>query len=85
MECFVYKSRKKSELYLFVPKEGNFEKVPAPLLQGFGTPEFVMRLELTPERKLARSDAAEVIQNLQTQGFHLQMPPPDPALQPGGK
>jgi uncharacterized protein YcgL (UPF0745 family) len=83
MESFVYKSRKKQELYLFVRKEGDFSRVPAPLLQSFGPPEFVMRLELAPERRLARSDVEEVIQKLTSDGFYLQMPPPDPLT--GGK
>jgi hypothetical protein len=81
MECFVYKSRKKSELYLFVKKEGEFESVPAPLMQSFGTPEFVMRLELEADRKLARSDTQEVMRSLDEKGFFLQMPPQDPALE----
>ena len=33
------------------------------------------RLELTPDRKLARENAAEVMQNLGARGFHLQFPP----------
>jgi uncharacterized protein YcgL (UPF0745 family) len=80
MECFVYKSRRKNELYLFVRKENDFEAVPPPLMHSFGVPEFVMRLELTPDRKLARSDTSEVIRNLSGQGFHLQLPPTDPVV-----
>jgi uncharacterized protein YcgL (UPF0745 family) len=34
-----------------------------------------MVLLLTPERKLARVDAAEVLGKIQEQGFFLQMPP----------
>jgi uncharacterized protein YcgL (UPF0745 family) len=30
---------------------------------------------LTPERKLAREDIATVLDNLERQGYHLQMPP----------
>ena len=32
-------------------------------------------LVLTPERKLAREDIAKVLENLDNQGYHLQMPP----------
>ena len=50
----------------------------------FGTPQFVMELELDPERKLARADAKQVISDLESQGFHLQMPPRlDPDLYHG--
>jgi uncharacterized protein YcgL (UPF0745 family) len=36
-----------------------------------------MELELTPERKLAREDARQVVANLEAHGYHLQSPPPD--------
>lgn len=32
-------------------------------------------LLLTPERQLAREDVAKVLENIEKQGFHLQMPP----------
>ncbi|MNY74565.1 Protein YcgL [compost metagenome] len=32
---------------------------------------------LTPERKLAREDAVKVLENIEKQGYHLQMPPPE--------
>jgi len=32
---------------------------------------------LTPERKLAREDIVTVLDNLEKQGYHLQMPPPE--------
>ena len=32
-------------------------------------------LVLTPERTLAREDIAKVLENLENQGYHLQMPP----------
>ena len=34
-----------------------------------------MRLELTPERRLARSEAVNVLESIATRGFYLQMPP----------
>ena len=37
---------------------------------------FVLEVALTPERKLARGNAEEVRQQLATQGFHIQFPPP---------
>jgi len=32
---------------------------------------------LTPERKLASEDIHAVLENLEKQGYHLQMPPPE--------
>jgi uncharacterized protein YcgL (UPF0745 family) len=40
-----------------------------------GQLQHVLDVELTPERKLAREDAATVRGNLDARGFHLQFPP----------
>lgn len=73
--CWIYKSPKKDEMYLYIPRQDNFEDVPELLLQKFGKPLFVMELELSPERKLARENVETVLNNLAENGFHLQMPP----------
>jgi len=75
MNCWIYKSPKKDEMYLYIQKQDDFEQIPEALLKGFGSPVFVMQLELTAERKLAREDTEKVMHNLAEQGFHLQMPP----------
>ncbi len=75
MKCFVYKSLKKEELYLYLEKKDSFSEIPAPLLNSLGRLEFVMSLEITPERKLAREDANKVMASLQEKGFFVQMPP----------
>ena len=36
--------------------------------------EFSMELELKHDKKLAREDATTVVNNLQSKGFHLQLP-----------
>lgn len=46
MICAVYKSLKKADTYLFVNKKGQFDDVPAPLMQVFGPPQLVMLLPL---------------------------------------
>jgi len=74
-QCWIYRSSKKDEMYLYVNKQDRFDDVPEALLRRFGQPIFVMNLELSPLRKLAREDSETVINNLQQQGFHLQMPP----------
>jgi uncharacterized protein YcgL (UPF0745 family) len=75
MQSYIYKSLKKDELYLYLPKRDDFSDVPEALLNSFGKIEFVMELELTPERKLAREDAAKVLISLQQKGFFVQVPP----------
>ncbi len=73
--CQVYKSPLQQEMYLFVEKERGLEDVPEPLLATFGEPQALMLLTLEPGRRLARADAAEVLQSIERQGFYLQLPP----------
>ena len=75
MQCFIYKSLKKDFFYLYVPKKDDFSKVPDALISHFGKMEFVIDLELSPERKLAMEDAGKVIKSLKEQGFFVQLPP----------
>jgi hypothetical protein len=62
-------------MYLYLAQQDDFEQLPQPLLERFGPPRFVMELQLTSGSRLAREDCAQVMRNLRTQGFHLQMPP----------
>ena len=73
--CWIYKSSKKEEMYLYLAAEDGFEVVPDELINHFGKAQFVMELELSPDRKLARENLQTVIKNLIENGFHLQMPP----------
>jgi len=73
--CAIYKTKKRDGLYLYVKEQDNFEDVPEVVMQQFPVPEHVFDLELSAERPLAREDVLKVIENLQTEGFHLQMPP----------
>jgi len=75
MLCFIYKSLKKDDLYLYLDQKDDFSKVPELLLSSFGRLEFVMDLELTPERKLAKEDAKKVLEALNSKGFFVQLPP----------
>lgn len=71
----VYRSGKRAEMYLYVPKKTGLEQVPAALMQQFGTPILVMDMLLKRDRKLARVDTGRVLDNLVDKGFYLQMPP----------
>ena len=75
MQCFIYKSLKKDYLFLYITNKDDFSKVPDALINHFGKMEFVMDLELSPERKLAMEDAGKIIQNIMEQGFFVQLPP----------
>ena len=73
--CWIYKSSKKDEMYIYLANRDDFEVVPSELLNRFGKPELVMELKLSPEKKLARENTRIVLDNLSDKGFHLQMPP----------
>ena len=77
MQCYVYKSLKKDLLFLYIDKKEDFSRVPAELLQSFGILEFVLEIELTAERKLAKEDSKQVLASLQEKGFFVQLPPTD--------
>jgi uncharacterized protein YcgL (UPF0745 family) len=77
MLTYIYKSSRKDELYLYLAKKDDFTDVPQALYNSMGkAPIFVMELSLTPEKPLARENVITVIKNLQSQGYHVQMPPP---------
>lgn len=75
LACWVYRSLRKQEMYLYLAAEDDFNCVPEALLEKFGEPILVIELELCAKRKLAREDVNKVMSNLRSQGYHLQMPP----------
>ncbi|XOZ34296.1 YcgL domain-containing protein [Halomonadaceae bacterium KBTZ08] len=76
----IYRSSKREGMYVFVPRETDPATLPSTLITHFGQPVHAMDLVLTPERKLARASAADVIQAIRDQGFYLQMPPKEPGV-----
>ena len=80
LPCWVYRSPRKPEMYLYLAEEDGFERVPQALLQRFGEPILVIELELSTRRRLAREDVNQVMADLRELGYHLQLPP---SLQPG--
>ena len=76
MLCAVYKSVRKDSTYLYVERRDDFSKVPEALLQTFGTPVLVRLINLARREHLALADIDKVKQQLQSQGYYLQIPPP---------
>jgi len=74
MQCFVYRSTRRPDTYLFVPDADDFEDVPAALREHLGRLELAMELELTPERQLARTDGRTVMDHFERDGFYIQLP-----------
>lgn len=77
MICYVYRSIRKRDTYLYIKEEGDFNCIPETVLQVFGPPEFSLSFELHTERRLAQADTNEVMKRLETEGFYLQLPKSD--------
>ncbi|WP_192036407.1 YcgL domain-containing protein [Halomonas sp. YLGW01] len=73
--CEIFKSSCQDEMYLYVDKRNGMKDVPEALLERFGTPQPVLTLILTPEKRLSRAKAADVMASINEKGFYLQMPP----------
>lgn len=73
----VFKSARKDEMYLYVDKREQLERVPEPLLELFGKPVHVMDMPLKADRRLARvEDTQKLMDDVESKGYYLQMPPP---------
>lgn len=72
MHCFVYRSSRRQDTYLYLPAKDEFRRLPAGLMKVFGQPEFALDFELAARRKLAAADAGLVLETLRTQGYYLQ-------------
>ena len=84
MQVSIYKSSKKSEMYLYVARPADeseaetFEPLSVlsdPVQAALGRATFVMLLVLSESRKLARANVLHVRDSIATRGFFLQMPP----------
>ncbi|MEO7012777.1 MAG: YcgL domain-containing protein [Dokdonella sp.] len=83
MKCFVYKSLRKAETYVYLKSPETFDVLPGPIAEQLGTLAFVIEIELSSQRKLARENVDEVMVNLGVQGYHLQFPPPPQPAEAG--
>jgi hypothetical protein len=73
--CEIYRCSKKEGMYIYVDKKDGLEKLPDSLNKRTGKMVFAMGLMLTPDKKLARANAKDVLEAIEAQGFYLQMPP----------
>lgn len=80
MQCFVYRSSKRDQTYVYMAKKEDFEILPPDLVVRLGQLEFSLEIDLVPERKLALEDAKAVLRNLREQGWHLQLPRDEKSL-----
>ena len=78
IKVWIYKSSRRAETYLYLPRQDDFADVPPALLQAMGRLQFVMELELHEKRPLARASVEEVMRRVSEQGYYLQLPPAEP-------
>jgi uncharacterized protein YcgL (UPF0745 family) len=75
MQCFVYASARKNDSYLWLARRDGFEVLSESLALLLGELRFVLEVQLDEQRKLPVEDAAQIVDHLRTQGWHLQLPP----------
>lgn len=75
MQLFVYRSTRRVETYVYLPRKDDFSDLPVDIAKALGRLEFALSFELTPERRLARVDADAVREAIRANGFFLQLPP----------
>ena len=83
--CKIYRSDKKAETYLYLADDMEFDDLPVELRERFGEPAFVLCLELSADRRLARVDVKKVLASLAEHGFYLQLPPKLPVEEEIGR
>ena len=75
MQVTIYRSSVKDGLYVFVNSDTTVESLPLPVRKQLGSDtEKAMELDLEKGQKLSNSDAAEVLEAIENQGFYVQMP-----------
>lgn len=75
MRCWIYRSLRRAETYLYLRAADDLAPVPEALRARLGRLELVMELDLHPGLRLARADVAQVMAGLRAQGWFLQLPP----------
>lgn len=75
MICYIYKSARRAETYLYIRDQDEFAPVPETLLEALGTLTMVMQLDLAATGRLAQANPDEVIRQIASNGYYLQMPP----------
>lgn len=84
MQCFVYKGDNKDDFYLYLAEELSEQvsaRLPDALLTLLGELRPVIDFKLSAEKQLVQADAQQVMSDIKTQGFYLQMPKKDMALE----
>lgn len=74
MKAYIYRCRKKPDIYIYLENKDDFSKLPEDIVNSLGIIEFSMELELSTDKELAKENPATVMGNLRNHGFHIQLP-----------
>jgi uncharacterized protein len=72
--CYIYRCSAKLDMYIYLSKENDFDCIDDSIKKKLGTLDYAMVLEIKDDTKLAKEDPKKIIENLKSQGFHLQLP-----------
>lgn len=74
MKCYIYRCSRKEDMYIYLPERDDFSRIPPAIMKGIGYATFAMELDITPDTRLARENASDILANIEERGFHLQLP-----------
>ena len=74
MKCSVYRSTKKIDTYVYLPKDNDIAELPEGLVKILGKVEHVLEVDLAERRRLANADIEQVMESLNSQGYFIQLP-----------
>lgn len=80
MLCFVYRSTRRDQTYVYLAKRDDFDSLPDDLSERLGPLQLVLEVDLDPQRRLAKEDARAVLTSLRDRGWHLQLPRTEQSL-----
>jgi len=73
MWCYIYRSPKKENSYLYIDTENDFSKVPDVLMNVFGEPILVMKVLLDGKRQFVVGSSQDIEDKIKQDGFFVQM------------
>ena len=73
--CYIYRCGAKQDMYIYLAEENDFDCIDKKIKSSLGELTFEMALEINKDTKLAIENPTKVMGNLQSQKFHLQLPP----------
>ncbi|MCW8934669.1 MAG: YcgL domain-containing protein [Gammaproteobacteria bacterium] len=72
--CYIYRCAAKQDMYIYLAEENDFDCIDEKLKRSLGELTFAMTLELNKNTRLVKENPVKVMENLQSQKFHLQLP-----------